>query len=166
MNLLRVVATVSGMTMLSRITGMIRESLVASLFGASAQTDAFNAAFRIPNLLRRMFAEGAFSQAFVPILGEFKTRRGVAETKSLVDHTATLLTWTLLVVTSVGIVAAPMIVFVVATGLSKQPGSVQLAVLLTRVMFPYIFLIGLVAAASGILNTWRNFGTRRSHRCC
>ena len=157
MNLLRVLATVSGMTMLSRITGMVRESLVASLFGASAQTDAFNAAFRIPNLLRRMFAEGAFSQAFVPILGEFKARRGDAETKTLVDHTATLLTWALLIVVLVGIAAAPLIVLVLATGLSQHAGSVDLAVLLTRVMFPYILLIALVAAASGILNTWRNF---------
>ncbi len=157
MNLLRVLATVSGMTMLSRITGMIRESIVASLFGASVQTDAFNAAFRIPNLLRRMFAEGAFSQAFVPILGEFKTRRGEAETKILVDHTATLLAWTLLVVTIIGIVATPVIVLVLATGLGQQPGGIDLAVLLTRVMFPYILTIALVAGASGILNTWRNF---------
>jgi putative peptidoglycan lipid II flippase len=157
MNLLRALATISGMTMLSRISGMVRESLVASLFGASMQTDAFNAAFRIPNLLRRMFAEGAFSQAFVPILGEYKTRQGDAATKNLIDHTLTLLTWALLIITLIGILATPLFIYVLATGLSQQPGGIELASLLTRVMFPYILLIGLVAASSGILNTWRNF---------
>src|SRR5690348_17976992 len=88
MNLLKTLAAISSMTMLSRITGLLRDSLFARAFGASDYTDAFNIAFRLPNLLRRLFAEGAFSQAFVPILAEYKSRRGEADTRLLVDHVA------------------------------------------------------------------------------
>ncbi len=175
MNLLRVLATVSGMTMVSRVTGLIRENLMARIFGASVATDAFFVAFRIPNLLRRLFAEGAFSQAFVPILGEFKSQRSPDETRALVDHVATVLTWALIAVTLVGIVATPAVVWLLAGGLKSDRCSVaqaatvvasqlgsaadgfDLAVMLTRIMFPYIALIGLVAGASAILNTWRQF---------
>ena len=106
MNLHKTLATVSGMTMLSRVAGLIREILFASTFGASAYTDAFNIAFRIPNLLRRLFAEGAFSQAFVPILGEYKNKKGRDATKHLVDHVATVMTWTMLFTCIIGIIAA------------------------------------------------------------
>lgn len=158
MNLLRVVATVSGMTLLSRITGLVREIVQAALFGASDATDAFNVAFRIPNLLRRLFAEGAFAQAFVPILGEFKTRRGEAETGRLIDDTATALTWVLFGVTTVGVVGAPVLVWLLGSGLEKRTdGTFDMAVLMTRIMFPYILFVSLVAAASGVLNTWRQF---------
>src|SRR5512141_2190468 len=92
MNLLRALATVSGMTLVSRILGFVRDAVIARLFGAGLGTDAFFVAFRIPNLLRRLFAEGAFSQAFVPILSEYKTRNGGAETRLLVDRVATVLT--------------------------------------------------------------------------
>src|ERR1700704_5687656 len=98
MNLLRTLAAISSMTMLSRVTGLLRESLFARAFGASAYTDAFIVAFRLPNLLRRLFAEGAFSQAFVPILSEYKTQQGDAATKSLVDHAATILLWSTMLV--------------------------------------------------------------------
>ena len=155
MNLLRVLATISGMTMLSRITGLIREMLTAGLFAASGAADAYYVAFRIPNLLRRLFAEGAFSQAFVPILGEFKARKGDIETKSLIDDTVTVLFWALLVTTVAGVVASPALVWVFASGMTGADFTT--AVLLTRVMFPYILLISLVSAASGVLNTWRKF---------
>lgn len=171
MNLFRVLATVSGMTMVSRITGLVRENLMARIFGASVATDAFFVAFRIPNLLRRLFAEGAFSQAFVPILGEFKAQRPPEETRALIDHVATVLTWALVAVTVAGIVATPAVVWLLAGGLKSDrcgavaagvvsgatDGGFDLAVLLTRIMFPYIALIGLVAGASAILNTWRKF---------
>jgi putative peptidoglycan lipid II flippase len=157
MNLLRVLATVSGITLLSRITGLAREVLFATYFGANAQFDAFRVAFLIPNLLRRLFAEGAFAQAFVPILGEFKVRRGEEETRKLIDHTATVLTAVLVVVTVIGIIAAPLLVYLTASGLKYEEGTFRLAVLMTRLMFPYILLISLVAAASGVLNTWRQF---------
>jgi putative peptidoglycan lipid II flippase len=167
MNLFRVLATVSGMTMVSRVTGLIRENLMARIFGASVATDAFFVAFRIPNLLRRLFAEGAFSQAFVPILGEFKAQRSADETRQLVDHVATVLTWTLVIVAVLGIVGTPAVVWLLAGGLKAErcglpatdagKDGFDLAVLLTRIMFPYIALIGLVAGASAILNTWRRF---------
>src|SRR6187551_1677255 len=107
MNLHKTLAAVSGMTMVSRVTGLIREILFARAFGASAYTDAFNIAFRIPNLLRRLFAEGAFSQAFVPILAEYKTRRGDEATRVLVGRVGGLLAIILLVVTVLGVLAAP-----------------------------------------------------------
>lgn len=103
MNLLRTLLTISGMTMLSRITGLLRELLIARAFGASGFTDAFFVAFRIPNLLRRLFAEGAFSQAFVPILAEYANKKGTDPAKELIDKVATALMWTLLLITVVGI---------------------------------------------------------------
>eukprot|EP01037_Dinobryon_pediforme_P041962 gene41962-52019_t len=109
MNLHKTLATISGMTMLSRITGLAREILFARAFGASAYTDAFNVAFRLPTLLRRLFAEGAFSQAFVPILAEYKNQKGDAATKHLVDHVATVLIWVMLATSVIGILATPVI---------------------------------------------------------
>jgi putative peptidoglycan lipid II flippase len=157
MNLLKALATISGMTMLSRVTGMIRDILIARAFGASAYTDAYNIAFRIPNLLRRLFAEGAFSQAFVPILAEYKTQKGQRATKELADHVATLLTWVLVFTCIIGVLAAPLIVYAVATGLASDPDVFQASVVMTRIMFPYIGFMSLVALAGGILNTWREF---------
>lgn len=143
--------------MLSRVTGLLREFLIARAFGASAYTDAFFIAFRIPNLLRRMFAEGAFSQAFVPILAEHKNGKGDADTKELVDHVATMLAWALLLTCVVGIAAAPIIVYLVATGLKSDPNAFDMSVTMTRIMFPYIGFMAFVALAGGILNTWRQF---------
>ena len=157
MNLHRTLATVSGMTMLSRVTGLIREFLIARAFGASVYTDAFFIAFRIPNLLRRLFAEGAFSQAFVPILAEYKNQKGDAATKELTDHVATILAWTLLITCAIGIAATPIIVYFMATGLKSDPGAFRLSVVMTRIMFPYIGFMAFVALAGGILNTWREF---------
>ncbi len=157
MNLHRTLATVSGMTMLSRITGLIREFLVARTFGASVYTDAFFVAFRIPNLLRRLFAEGAFSQAFVPILAEYKNQQGNEATRSLADHVATVMFWVLLATSLAGIVFAPAIVLLMASGFAKDPLAMSLSVMMTRVMFPYILFMSLVAFAGGILNTWREF---------
>lgn len=157
MNLHKTLATVSGMTMISRVTGLMREFLIARAFGASAYTDAFFIAFRIPNLLRRLFAEGAFSQAFVPILAEYNNQKGDAATKELVDHVATVLVWALLLTCAIGILAAPVVVYVVATGLKSDPDAFALSVVMTRIMFPYIGFMAFVALAGGILNTWRQF---------
>ena len=93
MSLLKSASTVSLWTLASRITGLVRELLIASAFGASALTDAFNVAFRIPNLFRRLFAEGAFSQAFVPVLAASKAQHGEEATAKVIDHVATLLAW-------------------------------------------------------------------------
>ena len=153
MNLLKAASTVSLLTLASRITGLVRELLVAATFGASAATDAFNVAFRIPNLLRRLFAEGAFSQAFVPILAGTRTREGDAVTRLLIDAVATILAWALLVACALGIVAAPVIVWLMAAGLAQFDD----AVVMTRWMFPYIGFMSMVALAAGILNTWKRF---------
>ncbi len=157
MNLLKALATVSSLTLLSRITGFVRDVLIARLFGAGLATDAFFVAFKIPNLLRRLFGEGAFSQAFVPILAEYRNRRGAEETRNLVDHVSGLLALALFGVTLIGVIAAPVIVYLSAPGFAARPEKFELTVTLLRVTFPYIFFISLVALASGILNTWSRF---------
>jgi putative peptidoglycan lipid II flippase len=157
MNLLKAMATVSGMTLISRVLGFVRDAVIARGFGAGLETDAFFVAFRIPNLLRRLFAEGAFSQAFVPILAEYRTRNGAAETKALVDRVATLLALALVVAAALGIAAAPLVVYVSAPGFAAVPDKFALTVALLRVTFPYIVFISLVALAAGILNTWSRF---------
>ena len=116
MNMLRALATVSSMTLLSRILGYVRDFFIARIFGAGLATDAFFVAFRIPNLLRRMFAEGAFSQAFVPIFAEYRRQRGDDETHALVARVGTILTITLLLVTVAGVFAAPWLVYLLASG--------------------------------------------------
>jgi putative peptidoglycan lipid II flippase len=156
-NLLRSAATVSGFTLLSRITGLVRETLTAALFGASALTDAFFVAFRLPNLLRRMFAEGAFSQAFVPILAAARETGDDTSMRRLIDHVATVLFWVLVAVSALGVIAAPVLVWAMASGLRAEPAAFDAAVAMTRWMFPYILLISMVALAAGVLNTWRRF---------
>lgn len=159
MSLLRSAATVSSLTLLSRITGLVRDVLIARAYGAGALTDAFWIAFRIPNLLRRLFAEGAFAQAFVPILGAVKTENGEERVQELLDRVAMILTLILMVVTALGVLGAPWIVYLIASGLNEAGGSsgYDAAVSMTRIMFPYILCMSLVAFASGVLNTWRRF---------
>lgn len=153
MNLLKAASTVSLLTLVSRITGLVREQLIAAAFGASAATDAFNVAFRIPNLLRRLFAEGAFSQAFVPILAAARERDGDEATRRLIDAVASVLAWALLVTCVLGMVGAPVLVWAIGSGLAEF----DLAATMTRWMFPYIAFMSLVALSAGILNTWKRF---------
>ena len=157
MSLFKSASTVSLLTLVSRITGLVRELLIASSFGASAMTDAFNVAFRIPNLFRRLFAEGAFSQAFVPVLAASRAQQGEEATKLLIDRVATLLTWALLLTCVGGVAAAPLLVWAMASGLQQEPRGFEAAVVMTRWMFPYIGFMSLVALSSGVLNTWRRF---------
>ena len=157
MNLLRALATVSGMTLLSRILGFVRDSVVAHIFGAGMANDAFVVAFRLPNLLRRLFAEGAFSQAFVPILAEYKNKQGPEETRRLVDHVATLLFLALLGVTLLGMLLTPQLIYLTAPGFAAHAEKFALTVELTRITFPYILFMSLVALAAGVLNTWSRF---------
>jgi putative peptidoglycan lipid II flippase len=159
MNLFRAALSISAMTFLSRITGLAREIIGFNLFGAGAAMDAYQVAWRIPNLLRRLFAEGAFSQAFVPVFAEYKNKNGVAETKLLADHVASLLVVILFVVTAIGVIAAPILVYATASGFSAKPDQFALAVQLVRITFPYIFFISLVALAAGILNSFSKFKT-------
>jgi putative peptidoglycan lipid II flippase len=157
MNLLKAAASVSAMTLVSRITGFVRDTLLAVAFGAGFAMDAFVVAFRIPNLLRRLFAEGAFSQAFVPILGEYRSRQGEEATRALAARVLGSLSAALLVATVAGIVAAPLLVYASAWGFARDADKFSLTVTMLRICFPYIFFISLTSFASGILNTWGSF---------
>ncbi len=157
MNLLKTLSTVSALTLLSRIAGLARESLKAFAFGAGMQMDAFEAAFRLPNILRRLFAEGAFAQAFVPILAEYRRSRGDAATRELAGRVATLLAVVLVGLSVLGILAAPWLVYLLASGFAQTPGKVELTAQLIRIMFPYILFISLVSLAGGVLNVYRRF---------
>lgn len=159
MGLLKSAATVSGLTLVSRITGLLRDILIASSFGAGPLTDAFWVAFRIPNLLRRLFAEGAFSQAFVPVLGQVRKTRSADALQQLLDRVALILLLALTVITLAGIIAAPWVVSAMASGLRLESRGTEFnaAVVMTQIMFPYIVCMSLVAFASGVLNTFSRF---------
>ncbi|MES2016625.1 MAG: murein biosynthesis integral membrane protein MurJ [Pseudomonadota bacterium] len=157
MNLLKTLSAISSMTMLSRITGLLRESLQARAFGSNAYTDAFIIAFRLPNLLRRLFAEGAFSQAFVPLLSEYKNKNGEAETRELVDQAATFLLWSTVLISLIGILATPLLIHWIVDADKQSGDSYQATIFMTRFMFPYIVFMSFVALAGGILNTWSRF---------
>jgi putative peptidoglycan lipid II flippase len=156
-NLLRAAATVSSLTLVSRITGLVRDLILARVFGGGAAMDAFAAAFRLPNLLRRLFAEGAFSQAFVPILSEVRTRRGEESTRTLASHVMSGLFWVVLALSMLGVVFAPVLVYLIASGFARNPATFELATLMTRWMFPYIFFMSLVAFSAGVLNTYNRY---------
>ena len=156
-SLIKSASIVSLLTLASRMSGLVRDLLMASTFGVSAMTDAFWVAFRIPNMLRRMFAEGAFSQAFVPVLAGTKETDGDAATHALVNAVATLLTMVLLLTCVLGVAGAPILVYVLASGLKQEPAGFDAAVVMTRWMFPYIACMSLVALGAGVLNTWKKF---------
>jgi putative peptidoglycan lipid II flippase len=155
--LLKSTAVVGSMTMISRILGFIRDMIFARLFGADASTDAFFVAFKIPNFLRRLFAEGAFSQAFIPVLSDYKEQGGKIALQQFVDRTAGTLAIILMLVTFVGIFAAPVLIFLFAPGFDWEGEQHDLAVKLLQITFPYLFFISSVAFAGGILNTFGKF---------
>jgi putative peptidoglycan lipid II flippase len=157
MNLLRALATVSSLTTVSRVLGYVRDFFIARVFGAGLATDAFVVAFRIPNLLRRLFAEGAFSQAFVPILAEVRNRESPEATRELVDCVSTALFLALVLTAALGMVLAPLVVYLTAPGFAADPGKVELTTTMLRITFPYVVCISLVALSAGILNTWSRF---------
>lgn len=157
MNLLKTLAKVSSITMFSRLLGFVRDAVIARYFGAGGATDAFFVAFKLPNLLRRIFAEGAFSQAFVPVLSEYKTNRSHEETVDFTRYVAGFLAFVLFWVTIAGILASSAIIWVSAPGFAKTPETFNLASDLLKITFPYIFFISLSSLASGILNTYNRF---------
>jgi putative peptidoglycan lipid II flippase len=144
-------------TMLSRIFGFIRDMVVAALFGAGLTTDAFFVAFRIPNLLRRLLAEGSLTVSFVPVFTEYLRNKTRVEALELANITFTALSIILVVVSFLGVLFSPLIVTIMAPGFARMPAQYDLAVFLTRLMFPYILLISLVALCMGILNSLRHF---------
>jgi len=155
--IVRAAGVLGGATMISRIMGMVRDMVVSRLFGAGLATDAFFAAFQIPNMLRRFFAEGALTAAFVPTFSATLNQKGEAEARELANICFTLLTIVMAFITLVGIIFSPVIVSIMFPGFKVEPGKFELAVLLNRLMFPYIFFISLVALFMGILNTLRHF---------
>jgi putative peptidoglycan lipid II flippase len=158
MSLAKSTAVVGGMTLISRVLGFVRDVVLARLFGAGAGMDVFVVAFQIPNFLRRLFAEGAFSQAFVPVLSEYKTRGPHAEVQGIADRVAGTLGAVLMLVTLLGIVAAPLFILLFAPGFSGDADKLALATDMLRLTFPYLLFISLTAFAGGILNTYGRFG--------
>ncbi len=152
------IAKVGGNTFLSRIMGFVRDLVVARVFGADAGTDAFFVAFKIPNFMRRLFAEGAFSMAFVPVLNTYKTRHGTQELKGFVDDVAGSFGAVLLGVTLLGVVWAPVLILIFAPGFSGEASKQAVATEMLRLTFPYLMFISLTAFAGGILNTYERFG--------
>lgn len=155
--LLKSTGVVSAMTFISRILGFVRDMMYAQLFGAGAGMDAFFVAFRIPNFLRRLFAEGAFSQAFVPVFSEYKTCRSQEELQALVDQVTGTLGGILFLVTAVGVFAAPLLVWIFAPGFSDDQAKFDLTATMLRITFPYLLFISLTACAGGILNSYGRF---------
>ncbi|HRP36123.1 MAG TPA: murein biosynthesis integral membrane protein MurJ [Gammaproteobacteria bacterium] len=158
MSLTRSTTVVGGNTLASRVLGLARDVVFARVFGAGAGMDVFVVAFQIPNFLRRLFAEGAFSQAFVPVLSEYQAKGSHEEVKALADRVAGTLGVALFLVTLLGIIAAPLFILLFAPGFSDEPDKLALASEMLRFTFPYLFFISLTAFAGGILNTYGRFG--------
>lgn len=157
LKLLKSTLVVGGMTTISRVFGLIRDVVIARLFGAGLGVDVFIVAFRIPNFLRRLFAEGGFSQAFVPVLAEYKTQRGDEAVRALVDQTAASLGLILFIVTAAGVLLSPVLISIFAPGFIADGDKHALASDLLRITFPYILFISLTAFAGSILNTYKQF---------
>lgn len=155
--LLKSTVVVGSMTMISRVFGLLRDIVIALFFGAAAGTDAFFVAFKIPNYLRRLFAEGGFSQAFVPVLNEYKEQHSETEVKVLVNNVCGTLGVILFVISLVGVIAAPLIIMIFAPGFIGVSEKFDLTVNMLRITFPYLFFISLTAFAGGILNTFGRF---------
>jgi putative peptidoglycan lipid II flippase len=155
--LLKSTASVGAMTLLSRVLGFVRDMVVARLFGASAGTDAFFVAFKIPNFMRRLFAEGAFSQAFVPVLSEYKSRREPEEVKQLVNDVTGTLGGFLFLITAVGVLASPWLIYVFAPGFAGDEDKFSMAAHMLRLTFPYLLFISITALFGGVLNTFGRF---------
>jgi putative peptidoglycan lipid II flippase len=156
--LLKSTSVVSAMTFLSRLTGLARDVAFSSWFGAGVVMDAFVVAFRIPNLLRRFFGEGAFSQAFVPVISEYRSLRSAEDTRGLIDRVAGTLGLVLFGVTVVGVVAAPVVILAFAWGWrAGSPDRLALGVDMLRLTFPYVLFVSLTAFAGAILNSYRRF---------
>ena len=155
--LMRSGLVVSAMTMLSRVMGLVRDVVVATFLGAGNGSDAFFVAFKIPNFLRRLFAEGAFNQAFVPVLSEYSTQRTKQEIRELLNAVAGSLTALLALITALAMLGAPWLVWLFAPGFGRDPEKLALTADMLRLTFPYLLLISLTAFSGSVLNTWNRF---------
>ena len=147
----------AGGTLVSRVVGFFRDIIVASTFGAGAYFRVFLVAFKIPNFLRRLFAEGAFAQAFVPLLAEYQTQGNKIDTQQLIDKVAGSLAFVLFWVTLAGVIGAPLLLYIFAPGFQADATRWDLSIVMLRITFPYLFFISLTAFASSILNTYGKF---------
>ena len=155
--LMRSGLVVSAMTMLSRVMGLVRDVVVATFLGAGNGSDAFFVAFKIPNFLRRLFAEGAFNQAFVPVLSEYSTQRTKQEIRELLNAVAGSLTALLALITALAMLGAPWLVWLFAPGFGRDPDKLAMTADMLRLTFPYLLLISLTAFSGSVLNTWNRF---------
>ena len=155
--LLRSASLITAITLVSRVFGYVRDQRVAFLLGAGIEADAYTIAYRIPNLLRRLVGEGAVSAAFIPIFSNYLSRENRKDAWEFANSMLTIVTLVMSGVTVIGIVAAPLLVRAIAYGFVDTPGKIELTALLTRVMFPYIFLVSLSALAMGVLNSFHKF---------
>jgi len=155
--LLKSTGLVGGLTLISRILGFVRDMVIAGYFGASADTDAFFVAFKIPNFLRRLFAEGAFAQAFVPVLSSVRERQGEKTARDFIARISGSFALILSLLAAMGMLAAPWLIWLFAPGFHNKPEQYGLSVELLRITFPYLFFICLTALSGGILNTWNRF---------
>lgn len=156
-SLLRSSALVGGLTMTSRVLGLVRDIVIANTFGAGSSSDAFFVAFKVPNFLRRLFAEGAFSQAFVPVLSDYKAQGSAAAVQALINRVAGVLGGTLLFLTGLAIIAAPLLTSLFAPGFLSQPEKFQLTADMIRITFPYLMLISMTGFCGAILNSYGRF---------
>ena len=156
-SLIKSTFAVSLMTLLSRILGLARDIVIARFYSAGLEADAFFVAFKIPNFMRRLFGEGAFALAFVPVLTEYKNSKNLQQTRELINQVAGTLGLILLTLTVIGVVASPAFVYVFAAGFIDEPVKFDLTADMLRLTFPYILLISMTAMAAGILNTWKQF---------
>lgn len=145
------------MTLISRVLGFVRDIVIARFFGAAEGTDAFFVAFKIPNFMRRLFAEGAFSQAFVPVLSEYKENKSQQEIQEMIEKTAGTLAMVLFFLTLLGVIGAPVLIYIFAPGFAMGGSRYDLAVDMLRLTAPYLFFISLTAMAGGVLNTYGKF---------
>jgi putative peptidoglycan lipid II flippase len=158
LKLLKSTSVVSSMTLVSRILGLVRDVVFARMFGATIVMDAFIVANRIPNMLRRFFAEGAFSAGFVPVMARYREDGDQEEARQFVDAVAGTLGLILFAVTLIGVIAAPLLVLVVAPGFVGEDGRFDLATAMLRFTFPYLFFVSLTAFSGSVLNTYGKFG--------
>ena len=156
--LLKSASLISALTVVSRVFGYIRDSRIAFLLGASTAADAYTTAYRIPNLLRRLVGEGAVSAAFIPVFSRYVAEQKKEDAWEFANTLLTVITFLLTAVTLTGILLSPLIVRLFASGFGDTPGKLELTATLNRIMFPYMFLIGLSALAMGILNSFHRFG--------
>lgn len=155
--LIKSTAIVGSMTMISRVLGFVRDIVIARFFGADGGTDAFFVAFKIPNFMRRLFAEGAFSQAFIPVLSDYKENKSTEALKDLIEKTAGTLAMILFFITLLGVIGAPVLIYLFAPGFAMNGTRFDLTVDMLRLTFPYLFFISLTAMAGGVLNTFGKF---------